>query len=105
MLEPPSHAHHSCQDPYTPEELPLLPLPQTLQRLEVCKSKGFVGVDLSNLDAYDANNGLGLTAADQLAYNKWLAATAHGLGLAVGLKNDVGQIQDLVGDFDYFVNE
>jgi hypothetical protein len=72
--------------------------------LEVCKSKGFVGVDLSNLDAYDANNGLGLTAADQLAYNKWLANTTHDLGLAAGLKADLGQIADLATSFDFFTS-
>ncbi|KIZ02559.1 hypothetical protein MNEG_5400 [Monoraphidium neglectum] len=74
-------------------------------RMKMCKAKGFVGIDPDNVDAFANPSGFPLTAADQLAYNKWLAATAHGLGLAVGLKNDVGQIQDLVGDFDYFVNE
>ena len=40
--------------------------------------------------------GFALTAADQLAYNRFLAATAHALGLAIGLKNDVGQTASLV---------
>ena len=39
-----------------------------------------------------AQNGLGLTYADQLAYNLWLADTAHSMGLACGLKNDLGQV-------------
>jgi hypothetical protein len=57
------------------------------------------------MDGYSNQNGLGLTAADQLAYNRWIAATAHELGLAVGLKNDVDQVADLVTSFDFFVNE
>ena len=40
--------------------------------------------------------GFALTAADQLAYNRFLAAAAHALGLAIGLKNDVGQTAALV---------
>ncbi len=76
-----------------------------LARMQSCKDKGFVAVDPDNVDGYTNKNGLSLTAADQLAYNKWLADTAHSLGLAVGLKNDLDQIVDLVGHFDFFVNE
>ncbi|KAI8472527.1 MAG: endo alpha-1,4 polygalactosaminidase precursor [Monoraphidium minutum] len=74
-------------------------------RMEMCKAKGFVAVDPDNVDGYSNKNGIGFGAADQLAYNKWLAATAHELGLGAGLKNDLGQIDDLVADFDFFVNE
>ena len=74
-------------------------------RMTMCRDKGFVAVDPDNVDGYSNANGLGLTAAEQIAYNKWIAATAHELGLAVGLKNDVDQIADLVNSFDFFVNE
>ena len=57
------------------------------------------------VDGYSNPNGLGLTAADQLDYNTWLADTAHGLGLAAGLKNDIGQAKELAPKFDFFVNE
>jgi hypothetical protein len=67
--------------------------------------KGFVAIDPDNVDGYINENGIGFTAADQLAYNRWLAAAGHELGLAVGLKNDVAQVADLAGDFDFFVNE
>jgi hypothetical protein len=73
--------------------------------MQMCKDKGFLAVDPDNVDAYTNNNGVGLTAADQLDYNTWLADTAHGLGLAVDLKNDVGQIAELAPLFDFFVNE
>jgi hypothetical protein len=73
--------------------------------MQMCKDKGFLAVDGDNVDGFQNPNGIGLTAADQLAYNSWLAATAHGLGLAAGLKNDLDQIPQLVGVFDFFVNE
>jgi hypothetical protein len=34
-----------------------------------------------------------------------VAAEAHARGLAVGLKNDGHQVQDLVADFDFHVSE
>ncbi|CAN5191694.1 hypothetical protein BH18ACT4_BH18ACT4_15050 [soil metagenome] len=46
-----------------------------------------------------------MTAADQLAYNRWFAAEAHERGLGVALKNDVEQVDELVGDFDFAINE
>jgi hypothetical protein len=64
-----------------------------------------VAVDPDNVDGYTNDSGFPLTAADQLAYNRWLAAAAQSLGLGAGLKNDVGQIAELVNDFNFFVNE
>lgn len=75
------------------------------QRLEMCRDKGFVAVDPDNVGAFSNPNGLGLTAQDQIDYNTWLAATAHELGLAVGLKNDLEQLPELAPLFDFFVNE
>jgi hypothetical protein len=45
------------------------------------------------------DTGFPLTAADQLAYNRWIAAESHERGLAVGLKNDLDQIPELAKDF------
>jgi hypothetical protein len=73
--------------------------------MEMCKAKGFIAVDPDNVDGYTNDNGFDLTAADQLDFNKWLAATAHGLGMAVGLKNDPGQVAELEPYFDFFVVE
>ncbi|MGB1407078.1 endo alpha-1,4 polygalactosaminidase, partial [Alloalcanivorax venustensis] len=42
---------------------------------------------------------------DQIDYNTWLAAQAHQRGLAISLKNDLGQIDDLVAHFDFAINE
>ncbi|KIZ04460.1 hypothetical protein MNEG_3491 [Monoraphidium neglectum] len=75
------------------------------RRMEMCRDKGFLAVDADNVDAYSNANGLGLTAEDQLDYNTWLAATAHELGLGMGLKNNLNQMAQLAPLFDFFVNE
>lgn len=74
-------------------------------RLEYAAIRGCHGVEPDNVDGYANNNGLGLTAADQLDYNRFLADTAHALGLSIGLKNDLDQLEDLVDHFDWALNE
>jgi hypothetical protein len=74
-------------------------------RLDLCKAKGFDGVDPDNLDGYTQNTGFTITATQQLSYNRWLAREAHARGLAIGLKNDPDQIPQLVDVFDYAVTE
>lgn len=75
------------------------------QRLDLAVQKGCDGVEPDNVDGYANDSGFDLSAADQLAYNRLLATGAHGRGLAIGLKNDLDQIADLVDDFDFAVNE
>ncbi|MFG2721774.1 endo alpha-1,4 polygalactosaminidase [Streptomyces sp. NPDC048416] len=75
------------------------------RRFDMCKEKGFDGVEPDLMDGYLNKTGFPLTAADQLAYNRMLSGLAHARGLAVGLKNDLQQIPDLVGAFDFAVNE
>ena len=74
-------------------------------RLDMAKSKGCDGVDPDNMDAYTNDSGHELTASDQLEYNRFIANEAHSRNLAVGLKNDVAQINELVNYFDFAVNE
>jgi hypothetical protein len=74
-------------------------------RLEGCRAKGFDAVEPDNVDGYSNATGFPLTAADQLAYDEFIAATAHALGLAVGLKNDVDQAIQLAPQFDFAVDE
>jgi hypothetical protein len=74
-------------------------------RLDTCASKGFDGLDPDNVDGYENSTGFPLTAADQLRFNRWLADEAHARGLAVALKNDGGQVADLVSVFDAAVVE
>lgn len=71
----------------------------------MCRDKGFDAVEPDNMDAYRNKSGFPLTAGDQLTYNRLVAKLAHDRGLSVGLKNDLDQIPQLVGDFDFAVNE
>lgn len=74
-------------------------------RLDTAAARGCDGVEPDNVDGYANANGVKLTAADQLDYNRYLAIEAHRRGLAVGLKNDLAQVSTLVGSFDFAVNE
>lgn len=74
-------------------------------RMQSCKAKGFDGVEPDNVDGYANRSGFPLRAADQITYNRRIAALAHSLGLAVGLKNDIEQAATLAPAFDFAVNE
>ena len=75
------------------------------ERLDLCRAKGFDGVEPDNVDGYANDSGFPLTDADQLAFNRWLADRAHERGLAVALKNDLDQVAELEPWFDLAVNE
>ncbi|MDP9417654.1 MAG: endo alpha-1,4 polygalactosaminidase [Actinomycetota bacterium] len=75
------------------------------KRFDLCRRKGFDAVEPDNMDAFTHPTGFPLTAADQLAYNRLVARIAHRRGLSVGLKNDLGQVPELVRHFDFAVNE
>ncbi|HEY4452987.1 MAG TPA: endo alpha-1,4 polygalactosaminidase [Pseudonocardiaceae bacterium] len=79
--------------------------PLMAARFAACRAKGFDGVEADLVDTYTANTGFPLTAADQLRYNEMLAGLAHKLGLSIGLKNDLGQVPQLVGLFDFAIDE
>lgn len=74
-------------------------------RMQNCKNKGFDAIEPDNIDGYTNSTGFPLKASDQLAYNRFLADTAHSLGLSVALKNDGDQVRDLLSYFDFDINE
>lgn len=74
-------------------------------RLDLARNKGCTGVEPDNVDAYQNSSGFPLAAADQLAFNRWLATEAHERGLSIGLKNDLNQVAELEADFDWALNE
>lgn len=74
-------------------------------RIQLAKSKGCDAVDPDNVDGFLQTTGFNITASDQLAFNSYLANTAHSFGLAIGLKNDLTQIQTLEPLFDFAINE
>ena len=75
------------------------------KRLDHARDRHCDGVVPDHVDAYSSKSGFTLTHASQLSYNRFLAMEAHARGLAVGLKNDVGQLAELVNDVDFAVNE
>jgi hypothetical protein len=62
-------------------------------------------VEFDNVDAYANDTGLPISESAQLLFNTTLANLAHARGLTVALKNDLGQVGELVGYFDMAVNE
>ncbi len=74
-------------------------------RFKACKDKGFDAVEPDNIDSYQNKPGFSTTAADQLAYNQWIATTVHGLGMAVFQKNDLDQVVALEPFFDGILDE
>lgn len=76
-------------------------------RLVRAANAGCDAVEPDNTDAYQAQSGLNITAAQQIDYLKFLAREAHALGLSIGLKNTVdliatGRLYDV---FDWAMNE
>jgi hypothetical protein len=74
-------------------------------RLDRAKAKGCDGVDPDNVNGYQSPTGFDLTAGEQLRFNVWLFNEAHRRGLAVALKNDLSQVDELVPYVDLQVNE
>ncbi|RKH30404.1 hypothetical protein D7V77_02875 [Corallococcus sp. CA041A] len=82
-------------------------------RMQLAKNKGCDAVEPDNIDGYSHDDEIsctdqacwGLTAANQLDYNRWLATTAHSLCLGIALKNDVDQVPALADSFDFAINE
>ncbi len=84
---------------------PSLLRPLMEARADRCVDAGFDAIDWDNVDGYANDSGFPLRAEDQLTYNRVLAAIAHDRNLSAGLKNDVGQIPQLVSTYDFAVNE
>ena len=74
-------------------------------RLDMCRDKGFDGIEPDNIDGYTNDTGFPLTYDDQIKYNLWLAEEAHARGLSIGLKNDPDQVADLLPYFDWALTE
>jgi hypothetical protein len=56
-------------------------------RISMCAAKGFNAVEPDIDDSYTDDTGFAISEAENIAYDRRLAAYAHGLGLAWGLKN------------------
>jgi len=79
--------------------------PLLRSRMDLAVAKGCDGIEPDNVDGYSNDSGFPLTSADQLRFNRWLSDEAHRRGLSIGLKNDLDQVNELVDDFDWALNE
>jgi hypothetical protein len=75
------------------------------RRFDICRRKGFDAVEPDNVAGYANRTGFPLTASDQLRFNRWVAREVHRGGMAVALKNDPDQVEQLLGSFDFAVVE
>jgi hypothetical protein len=80
-------------------------VPIMRNRMRQAAKKGCDAVDPDNVDGYKNDTGFPISYIEQLSYNRALAIQAHKLNLAISLKNDLEQINDLVKYFDFAVNE
>ena len=74
-------------------------------RVQMCKDKGFDAIEPDEITNWSNNPGFPITYQDQIVYNRAVASWAHAAGLSIGLKGDLEQAHDLVGDFDWTLNE
>lgn len=79
--------------------------PVLRRRLEMCRDKGFDGVEGDLVDAYANPSGFAISSDDEVRFIRWFATEAHRLGLAAGLKNVPDLVGQLVDDVDFAVVE
>ncbi len=81
-----------------------------IARFDLCRDKGFLAVEPDNIDAFEADfsskpTGFAITREDQLRYVNWLIDLAHARGLAIGQKNALELVPDLINHMDFALLE
>jgi hypothetical protein len=81
-----------------------------VKRLDRAKAKGCDGIEPDIDDSYfegSGTTGFPLTYADQVNFNKYVAAAAHARGMSIGLKNgaDAKFVTDMQPYTDWALNE
>lgn len=79
--------------------------PILTDRLRLCRTKGFQAVDADHGDGYTHATGFPLTAGDQLAFDRNVAALAHRLRLAVGVRTTVALALRLRPSVDFAITQ
>ena len=74
-------------------------------RLDIAMQKDCDGVDPDNVNGFENDTGFPLGYEDQINFNIFLANAAHERGMAIGLKNALAQIPELLPYFDWALNE
>eukprot|EP00122_Pirum_gemmata_P002409 Pgem_evm1s2167 len=78
-------------------------------RFKKAQKKGCQAIEADNVDFYE-NVELKNYTKDELKeyqkqYGKWQSKTAHNMGMAIGLKNSMALLNDLVDYYEFAVNE
>ena len=74
-------------------------------RIKVRADKGFLGVDADNVDGWKRDTGFRITDQEEIRYIEKLSATAHNQGMAFSLRNNLEQIDHLIGNIDMAIVE
>lgn len=85
-------------------DLPTLE-PIMAARFAMCQAAGYDAVEPDNMDGFENSTGFSITAAQQAAYDEWIAQEVHSLGMAVFEKNDPDQASTLEPYFDGVIDE
>ncbi len=80
-------------------------LPIMRARFQLCRDKGFRAIEVDNLDAFETDTGFRISRAEQVHYNRLIAAEAHAVGLSIAQKNAPGLVPDLVDHYDFLIAE
>lgn len=80
-------------------------MPIMKARFKLCRDKGFAAIEPDNLDGFENDTGFSISRADQIRYNRAIAAEAHALGMAIALKNSPSLAADLANDCDFAILE
>ncbi|VUC23957.1 unnamed protein product [Clonostachys rosea] len=76
------------------------------KRIALAAKAGCDGVDPDNMDAYENDNGMGMTQQDSINYMRnVLAPAASAAGLAIGLKNGGSIIASVIDVVQFEINE
>lgn len=74
-------------------------------RLDMCKAKGFWGVEPDNINLHEQDSGFKITRQQQIDYSIWLAQQAHLRGLSIGIKNVPDLLPVLQEHYDWALLE
>jgi len=84
--------------------------PLIKRRMQMAVNKKCDGIEVDNVDAYQISDVRDewtdpITREDTIVFLKWLGTTAHNLGIAIGLKNVNGLLDEVSPYFDFAINE
>jgi hypothetical protein len=74
-------------------------------RVALAATRGCDAVELSNLQAHTVDSGFPLTAADDVAYARYLIAAAHAHGLSAGASVSDDLVGSLASEMDWGLTE